>query len=536
MPTTMILRFRDLSARTIEEHQKILTAHQYVWWGWWNKPEERSPRQAFADFAGVIEREGSLAVFLLDSGSKRLYRAAMTGIEPSATDTPRASPDPARTPPYYSQSQFRAWFRFDRIEEAREADLRDYSYDEVEEFSDPSERSTYARKRVDSTEEILERRHKTIWFLQPFQRGHRTDRVSPALSRVPVSFETTPFVTKSPYVVQLSDVHFHPDHHAFDVTGGDLHLSLAHSVIEDLRSSQRDIPPAALLLTGDFTWMGTAAEFDLALEFIQKLQSAFDLKPEQLVMLPGNHDIQWSTQEPVEYDPSQEVSLPPEKAEENYRDFAAKVVRFTPEPYLSMGRRFILGNYLALDVVALNSCRLEQQRFAGFGFVQRQQLEDAARRMGWHEDNAARVHYRLLALHHHVVPVVPAEEIKQLDPSYSLTLDAGQITYAAQRYGVDLILHGHQHHPFAGCLARSPHDGDFQVGRSLAIHGAGSAGVKRGHIGPGGRNSYSVLSFSEHGVEVEVRSTSGDEQGFATEWTCFFARHPAGGLQPGVPV
>jgi 3',5'-cyclic AMP phosphodiesterase CpdA len=533
MPTTMILRFRDLSGKTIEGHQKILATHHQVWWGWWNKPEERIPRQAFADFADVIEREGKLTVFLLDSGSKQLYRAVMTSIAPSPTDTPHASPDPDNTPSYYNKEQYRAWFRFEKIEAALEADLRKFSYDEIAEFSDPGERNIYHSKRVDSISEILERRHKTIWFLQPFEKGHRTDRISPAILRAPESFEPAPFVTKSPYLVQLSDVHFNPEHHAFDITGGDLHLSLANSVITDLRTSRRDQPPAAVLLTGDFTWLGTAAEFDLALDFVQRLQSAFDLKSEQLILLPGNHDIQWGSQGSTEYDPTQPVALPSDQAESNYRDFAAKVTGFAPGSYLSMGRRYILGNYLALDVVALNSSRLEQRHFAGFGFVQRTQLEDAAARMGWHVDDAPRVHYRLLALHHHVVPVVPAEEIKELDPSYSLTLDAGQITYAALRYGVDLIVHGHQHHPFAGSLARPPHGEDFQAGRSLAIHGAGSAGVKRGHIGPGGRNSYSVLTFSESGVEIEVRSTSSNEQGFAPEWTCFFARHPAGGLQTG---
>jgi hypothetical protein len=530
MPTTMILRFRDLLVRTIEEHQKILDLHQEVWWGWWNKPEERSPRQTFADFAGIIEKDGELTVFLLDSGTKQLFRAVMTGVEPAATDTPRPSPAPERTPPYYNTARYRAWFRFTKIEPAAEADLRRYSYDEIEEFSDAAERSSYHAKRVDGIGEILERRHKTIWFLELFRKGHRTNRVSPAISRVPASFETVPFVTRSPYIVQLSDVHFNPEHHAFDATGGDLHPSLAHAVIEDLRISRHDVPPAAILLTGDFTWLGTSDEFDLALDFIQKLQSAFDLKPEQLVIQPGNHDIQWSAQQSEGYDPRQPVALPPEQAEANYREFASKAVGFPPEPYLSMGRRYILGNYLALDVVALNSCRLEQRHFAGFGFVQRKQLDDAARSMGWHDSDAPRVHYRLLSLHHHVVPVVPTEEITQLEPSYSLTLDAGEIAYAALRYGVDLVLHGHQHHPFAGSFARPPHDDDFPAGRSLAIHGAGSAGVKRSHIGPGGRNSYSVLTFGETGVEVEVRSTSSNEQGFDLDWKCFFARHAAGGL------
>jgi calcineurin-like phosphoesterase family protein len=530
-PKTMVLRFRDLAARTIEEHRKYITAKGYVWWGWWNKPSEKIPRDTFAAFSEVIAQGKGLPIFLLDSGIQQLYRASLTEIWLSPTDAAIPSKEKDASPEYYRNMGYRAWFRLSgEIAEASASEIRAYSYCEVPEFSDSTESTLYNEKRVFSIQEMLERKHKTIWFLQPYTKEHRDHSVSPAPARIPANFAPEPLLTNSSYLIQLSDLHFSHKNHAFALGDDQIHLSLAKILIDDLQGYKPGSAPAALLLTGDFTWTGTAAEFDLALDLINKLQSAFDLKPEQIILIPGNHDIQWSTQPAEKYRATQKVTRPAEEAELNYRKFYTQVVGVPPNEYLSMGRRYILGNYLAVDVVGLNSCRLEQKHFAGYGFVQKQQLDKAANEMRWGIDEP-RVHYRLLALHHHVVPVAPAEEIRSTNPSYSITVDAGQIVHRALRLGVDLILHGHQHHPFAASMTRSTRSGEFPRDRSIAIHGAGSAGVLRKHVGPGGKNSYTIYSFDEGGVTLEIRSTSETEAGFDSDWKCRFLKNKAGGLR-----
>src|SRR2546429_1983842 len=76
-PTSMVLRFRDLVAETIKEHQAIIQKAGYVWWGWWNKPDERIPRPTFEGFSQTMAREKYLSIYLIDSGRQLLYDAKL---------------------------------------------------------------------------------------------------------------------------------------------------------------------------------------------------------------------------------------------------------------------------------------------------------------------------------------------------------------------------------------------------------------------------------------------------------------------------
>ncbi|HEY6332644.1 MAG TPA: metallophosphoesterase, partial [Blastocatellia bacterium] len=120
---------------------------------------------------------------------------------------------------------------------------------------------------------------------------------------------------------------------------------------------------------------------------------------------------------------------------------------------LSMGRRYVLNNYVALDIVGLNSSMLEQKRLAGYGFVGTDQVNEAATAMRWTTEKN-RATYRILVMHHHIVAVAAEEDLGNYDKNYSLTLDAGQLIYGALELGVDLVSHGHMHQPFASAISR----------------------------------------------------------------------------------
>ena len=108
MPTSMVLRFRDLVADTIQEHQRLIEDNGYVWWGWWNKPDERIPRHTFAEFQKIIQDKGQLTVFLVDSGRQRLYAAELDEIDSSNTEDAKPCKEPAKTPKYYSASMLQS--------------------------------------------------------------------------------------------------------------------------------------------------------------------------------------------------------------------------------------------------------------------------------------------------------------------------------------------------------------------------------------------------------------------------------------------
>jgi len=261
------------------------------------------------------------------------------------------------------------------------------------------------------------------------------------------------------------------------------------------------------------------------------LQSTFDLDSSHFVIIPGNHDIQWGKQDDEhEYDRTKPVERPQAEAEENYKTFFKKCFGLSPTDFLSMGRRYILGNYISMDIVGLNSSRLERRHFAGYGYVSLEQVHEAAKDMGWLNMQHP-TKYRMLVLHHHVIPVTPKEEISNYDRIYSLTLDAGQLIYEALKLKIDLVAHGHMHQPFVASTSRAAKVSDFSWSQTLTVHGAGSAGAKREDLGAIGKNSYSIYEFDEEGITIKIRSWSENIEGFEKDWQCRLCRNLGGGLK-----
>jgi 3',5'-cyclic AMP phosphodiesterase CpdA len=528
VPDTIVLRFRDLVAATIPEHRAVIEEHGHVWWGWWNKPNEKIPRRTFAELRERIAAEGHVDVYLADSGTNSLYRARVTGIEESETEGVIPSPDPTRSPGYYSTSTYKAWFRIEAIEDTVEDDLREFAYDEVDadEFVEDPVATDFNGKRVWNVPELLQR-HRTIYFLRRRQANDQDYLLRHTPEARPESFMTIPVVTSSNYIVHLSDLHF-GSHHAFSRQTTGTGKNLAVTIIDDLRARYGDVPPAAIILSGDLTWLGTSDEFEWAVELVQQFASAFRLDFRHFVVVPGNHDIQWAEQE-ADYDRSRPVEVAADDAQRNYRDFLSKAFGLTASEGLAMGRRYILGNYRAVDVLGLNSSRLEQRHFAGYGFVNRDSLVKGADAMGWANDEQDEK-LRMVVVHHHVAPVTPREEIAGADRIYSLTLDAGEIIYTALERAVDLVIHGHMHQPFAAWVSRAADNAPFSPLRTLAIHGAGSVGVQGQHLGAIGRNSYTIFEFGGDRIDVVVRAWSQQFTGFGDHWTYSLVRNPNGGL------
>ena len=528
MPTSMVLRFRDLaSANTIFEHRKLIEEYGYAWWGWWHKPPEKIPRHTFAQFSEVIESEGHLEIYLVDSGNELLYKATLNEIDISPTEKRKKCPEPNKAPSYYSTQEYKAWFRLTSIEQVTNKDLRAWSYDEVTEFLEDPWSIAFQNKRIFSIQEML-RRHRTIYFIKPCEKQHKDYFLEFKPPIQPANFMTEPIFSNSTYILHLSDLHFSTRHHGFSLKTDEIQKSFLALLIEDLRQEYKDVPPAAVIVSGDLTWQGKAEEFDLAYDFIRMLQSTLDLDSYHFVIIPGNHDIQWGKQHKSEYDRTKPVARLQAQAEENYKTFFKKCFGLPPTDFLSVGRRYVLGNYISLDIVGLNSSRLEQRHFAGYGYVSSEQVQEAARDMGWLNMQYP-TKYRLLVLHHHVIPVTPKEEITNYN--YSLTLDAGQLIYEALKLKIDLVAHGHMHQPFVSSISRATKVSDFSPSRTLTVHGAGSASAKREDLGAIGKNSYSIYDFDEEGITIKIRSWSENIEGFEKDWQCRLCRNSEGWLK-----
>jgi hypothetical protein len=510
---TMILRFRDLSTNvgeTIRFHQARINERGYAWWGWWHKAGETIPSGTFQALMSIIDKEGCLAVFLFDTGTGTLYPAKIDEIRWDSRFQEIESPSWDATPDYYEGRKLKAWFKLTDIGNGIKDDavLREWSYVEVDELfvTKKSIFQDFNGKQVSSCEE-LRHQEKTIWFIRHFKPGdaireillYDTSRVQPS------DFPENIIESHSARLLWLSDLHFSTDHHAFPSTEGvQSGNKLAEAIRKDL-DAQGFQEIGGIVLTGDLTWRASKEEFTLVRSFLDDIMSWSTLTPNQIVLCPGNHDIAFSDK------PWEKGALVTEatgESKKNFEQFYSELFSVAPNLYLASGRRFLLARSFVLEIASFNSSYLRQTKdvFQGQGFVGDGQRDLVAKEMSWREsDGSAPRPFRVVLLHHHLVPVIP-DELAVYDQQSSLVYDAGALCNWVVKHRVNLVLHGHMHHTKVVREARSLGlvEGNTQW-HEFTVASLGSTGVDLSHNQLDRRNVYGLLEFSNKSVRLRIR-------------------------------
>src|SRR5437773_9700028 len=88
-----LFRFRDLVAKTLDEHDKIIKQHSSCWWGWWKRPSESNRSQVWQMLAEGAQKAGveGVPVGLFDSGSGVVHRAWVTEVILPPEETPEVN-------------------------------------------------------------------------------------------------------------------------------------------------------------------------------------------------------------------------------------------------------------------------------------------------------------------------------------------------------------------------------------------------------------------------------------------------------------
>ncbi|NEO19167.1 MAG: metallophosphoesterase [Moorea sp. SIO4A1] len=93
---------------------------------------------------------------------------------------------------------------------------------------------------------------------------------------------------RSTHILHLSDLH---------ITTPEQATLWSNQLADDL-SYELKIPHLdALILSGDIANYSTAEEYDAAQQFLDNLRQDFPLDPEKIVLVPGNHDLNWTLAE-----------------------------------------------------------------------------------------------------------------------------------------------------------------------------------------------------------------------------------------------
>lgn len=254
----------------------------------------------------------------------------------------------------------------------------------------------------------------------------------------------------------LSDLHF--GHHDARV---------AEALAADVVAQAPDL----VVVSGDFTQVGTEAEFRAARVFLDELRLAF-------FAVPGNHDVP-----------------------------ARNLLRRMLDPYGAY-RRYIndeLEPLFERDGVVIAGIRTSRRARAEFnwahGSISRGQLERLATRL----EETAPGTVRIVVAHHPLMqPEGPVEKPMRLVRRADLALE----TFA--RLGVRLVLSGHFHLSYTRSHGQAVEAAPTGLTRAAAapilVAQAGSAVSTRLR---GGANGYNVIDFANGQIALTVREWDG---------------------------
>ena len=455
----IVLRFRDTTPGidTITEHRALLKENGSVGWGWWKKTFEEDQGVAIASY---LAEYGKAEVMLIDRSTERAFQCLCERFS-SPADT-----DETTVPEYYRKhlEMTAGVFALETI-------------DDVE--FDPKLGNAIGEQTI-------------FW---PGSQA-KTDRKHLA--------ETAQAPGRS-CVLHISDLHFGSDYgfrlQGEDAAIGDGRRTLTECIVADLDRLNARHDVAAVIVTGDFMTHGTFTQEvrRAALSEFKELRNALGIGQDQIIPVPGNHDV-IRYPEGSEMDVSQ-IAVEAQTDydhETSFRMFVDELVGRNWRLSLNYVRRIQLGD-TDLDVCIMNSCTIAATKWTEYGYVGRGGIDTIAE-LG--EQPIERPTFRFMALHHHLLPVAAVEALNS--KGVSLTLDASDILSAGQRAGVHVALHGHHHKPKITMYQSLGLNGEETSG-PIYVVANGSAGAKNARLPHGERNTYALFRLNEDGIDLWIR-------------------------------
>lgn len=308
-------------------------------------------------------------------------------------------------------------------------------------------------------------------------------------------------------ILHLSDLQFGENHRYPD--GVESFNSLYSKLAQDLDElkERSGIQPTAIVVTGDVAELSMPAEYEQAARFLSRLAVHLKVDRKRVVVVPGNHDVNWSLCQGARLTAEGEgraFEQPYFAKFNNYR-------RFVDQFYKNTGVVFDENNLFhvyALPkeqvlIVGFNSCIHESERDDDhYGWIGVQQALDAVQRCD--ELDPERECLRIGALHHNFVG--------GSDLDNENLRDRDEIVQCLQKGLVQLLLHGHRH--IAGL-----HTWGRGADEPLKILATGSAGLDRKTL-PDHPNQYQIVTIENRSkVTVTMRQYSAQSFGLKGQGT-----------------
>jgi 3',5'-cyclic AMP phosphodiesterase CpdA len=533
------LRFRETTPDidTFTEHRAIINDHGAVLWGWWKKKNEEVNLEEVHAALGI---SGGAPVYLIDRETKRAFLAHCVGFMTGA----KAEEQAEYVPQYYRKyirdiAGFLLLDHIELIEDAAKypaeiaAAFGETTFVWTEKLPNPEDEHGAEPAKAEGRSRILHL--SDLHFGKDYGFRRQDDRSAfdsrktltqclvsdltalGCLNDIAAVIVTGDFMTAG----EWEDEHIAAALSEFDALRHALHLEPTqiiavpgnHDIVRYLKSDKGDEGKSVSIDT--IVADTTRANEEVV---VPESTSAPSQSIKEKTPSVESKDIPALTDGAMEYGPDPFgpkalVTLADEavdaqvdmKYEQPFREFVQKLSKRHPTTSLNYVRRVEMGE-LDLLICALNSCVISRKtNWTQYGFVGEgsKAIEKLER------EEIRKPTFRFMALHHHLLPVADIEYPGAA--GVSLTLDASDVLLDAQRAGVNVVLHGHQHKPKVTRYQaiplvremRSPEE-DLDA---LYVVANGSAGVTsdRHRLPVGSLNTYCLFRLTSDAVELLLR-------------------------------
>ena len=259
-------------------------------------------------------------------------------------------------------------------------------------------------------------------------------------------------------IALISDIHFgiYSATSELSVIGENLKEAIVHTtkpLFQGLIEILKEKKPNYLLVAGDLTSTGSPLEFKSCYEKIQKLADDVEIDYSNIVFCLGNHDIDWKISGLANSFELDEKAVDNIKyVKEKYQKLAHiwsssnenSGINIFPE-YNDQHSTPLTGviEYHDCIIFVLNSghlCTHDQKH--RHGHLSKEQF-------GWFQEVVEKYRdsskVKIVLLHHH-----PCDyPYPNIVPDFSLLEEGSELIQLCGEMGMDLVIHGHRHHPKA---------------------------------------------------------------------------------------
>ena len=267
------------------------------------------------------------------------------------------------------------------------------------------------------------------------------------------------------YILHLSDLHMDnlEEDKCRRILDGAKEHPLAEAIYNDVMDNIASNPPIITVVSGDLTHEAEHGEFENARVFLISLLRQFNsnLTADSVLIVPGNHDIQWEKKEKG-------------YSAENFKNFYLKFFKkeFESEP---IEKKLLVNDNIVF--YGLNSACKENEKHPGVGFISDQQMtwlqkDLRSNRSSYHN------YIKIAVVHHHLLPVCNYKfDENDNKKTYSILTNADRVLQQLSTSNFSMVLHGHQHqyaHTVYKRYIKSPSDANQILSNPIAVIGSGT--------------------------------------------------------------